>query len=65
MEQSRLKQQALAVLKRFYGYDHFYPLQWQVISHVMQGRDAVVLMPTGGGNRFVTRFRRCSARGVP
>ena len=49
MEQSRLKQQALAVLKRFYGYDHFYPLQWQVISHVMQGRDAVVLMPTGGG----------------
>lgn len=49
MEQSNLKQQAQAVLKRFYGYNQFYPLQWQVISHVMQGNDAVVLMPTGGG----------------
>ena len=44
-----LKQKALAVLKRFYGYDSFHHLQYQVIEHVMQGGDAVAIMPTGGG----------------
>ncbi len=44
-----LRQQALGLLKQFYGYDQFYPTQWQVIEHVMAGNDAVVLMPTGGG----------------
>ena len=44
-----LRQQALGLLKQFYGYDQFYPTQWQVIEHVMDGNDAVVLMPTGGG----------------
>lgn len=39
----------MSVLKRFYGYDDFLPLQYPVISHVVSGGDAVVLMPTGGG----------------
>ena len=41
--------QALAILKRFYGYDSFLPLQLEVIEHVVAGNDCVVLMPTGGG----------------
>ena len=44
-----MKERALALLRRYYGYDSFYPKQWQVISHVLNGGDAVVLMPTGGG----------------
>jgi len=44
-----LRRSALAILKRFYGYDSFHPLQYEVIEHVMGGGDAVVLMPTGGG----------------
>ena len=47
MENQRLK--ALAVLKRFYGYSNFYPYQYEAIECVMNGRDAMVLMPTGGG----------------
>lgn len=44
-----MRQEALALLKRFFGYDSFHPMQYQVIEHVMNGDDAVVLMPTGGG----------------
>ena len=44
-----LKTRALGVLHRFYGYNSFYPLQFDAIQCVMQGHDAVVLMPTGGG----------------
>ncbi len=44
-----LKTRALRVLQQFYGYTSFYPMQWQVIEHVLAGGDALVLMPTGGG----------------
>lgn len=46
---SQKHREALVLLKRFYGYDRFYPTQWEVIEHVLAGNDAVVLMPTGGG----------------
>ena len=37
------------VLNRVFGYPHFHPLQEKVITHVLEGKDALVLMPTGGG----------------
>ncbi|MCM1311057.1 MAG: DNA helicase RecQ [Bacteroides sp.] len=39
----------LGVLRRFYGYDAFRPLQAEIIRTVCSGKDCVVLMPTGGG----------------
>lgn len=39
----------LEVLQNVFGYPSFHPLQGQVIDHVLEGKDALVLMPTGGG----------------
>ena len=36
-------------LKEFFGYDAFKADQEQIISHLIGGGDAFVLMPTGGG----------------
>ena len=44
-----LKRKAIGLLKKFYGYSSFLPLQYEAIKCVMDGNDAVVLMPTGGG----------------
>ena len=39
----------LDLLKRYFGYDRFRPLQEEVISNVLAGGDSLVIMPTGGG----------------
>lgn len=41
--------QAKLHLKEYFGYDEFHPTQEKAIQAVLAGKDAFVLMPTGGG----------------
>ncbi|MFZ6026683.1 MAG: DNA helicase RecQ [Chloroflexota bacterium] len=39
----------ISLLKTVFGYDAFKPLQCEVIQNVLQKRDTLAIMPTGGG----------------
>jgi ATP-dependent DNA helicase RecQ len=38
-----------SALKKHFGYDHFRPLQREIIADALSGRDVFALLPTGGG----------------
>ena len=40
---------ALEVLKRYWGYDSFRPMQEEIVREAAQGRDVLAILPTGGG----------------
>src|SRR3989344_3820724 len=37
------------LLKKYFGYDKFRPMQLDIIKNTLEKRDSLVIMPTGGG----------------
>ena len=54
----------LSILHDFYGYDAFRGSQAEIIDHVIDGGDAFVLMPTGGGKSLCYQIPALCLDGV-
>lgn len=37
------------ILKKYFGYDEFRPMQGEVIDEILSGKDVLAIMPTGAG----------------
>ena len=44
-----MEQQIHEILYRYWGYETFRPLQEDIIKSILEGKDTLALMPTGGG----------------
>ncbi|MFG3252075.1 DNA helicase RecQ [Streptomyces sp. NPDC048172] len=64
MLQESAQGESLRVLRRVFGYDSFRGEQGSVIEHVIDGGDAVVLMPTGGGKSLCYQIPALVRRGT-
>ena len=52
------------VLKRYFGYDAFRPGQGEVVCALLEGRDALCVMPTGAGKSLCYQVPALLLKGV-
>ncbi|MCU0340201.1 MAG: RecQ family ATP-dependent DNA helicase [Spirosomaceae bacterium] len=52
------------ILKKYWQYDAFRPLQEDIIQSVLAGRDTLVLLPTGGGKSLCFQVPTLAQKGV-
>ncbi len=55
---------AQEILSKVFGYNEFRGSQAEIIDHIIQGNNALVLMPTGGGKSLCYQMPSIAWAGV-
>ena len=56
--------QARDILKEYWGYDSFRPMQEEIIETALSGRDVLAILPTGGGKSICFQVPALMREGV-
>ncbi|MDR0983348.1 MAG: RecQ family ATP-dependent DNA helicase [Culturomica sp.] len=59
-----MRERAREILREYWGYDGFRPLQEDIILSVLSGKDTLALMPTGGGKSITYQVPAMILEGV-
>lgn len=57
-------QDVQAILKQYWGYDTFRPLQKEIIESVLSGKDTLAVLPTGGGKSICFQVPALATEGI-
>src|SRR5687767_15344982 len=52
------------ILKQYWGFDNFRPLQKEIIDSVLNGKDTLALLPTGGGKSICFQVPALATEGL-
>ena len=53
-----------ATLKKYWGYDSFRPMQKEIISSALAGKDTLAILPTGGGKSICFQVPAMMREGI-
>lgn len=59
-----MQKDILEVLEQYWGYSAFRPLQEDIIRSVLEGKDTLALMPTGGGKSICFQVPAMAKEGI-
>jgi len=52
------------ILKKYWGYSEFRPLQKEIIESVLSGKDTLAILPTGGGKSICFQVPALARKGI-